>query len=69
MTHACCSNCLLRFTPAVSSYLLACPECGKPLRPVTSLRETVGFRLVLPEDLPYSLPDAGGLAAGPDDGD
>jgi hypothetical protein len=59
MTHVCCLNCMLRFTPAVSAYLFVCPECGAPLQPVASLRETVGFRLVVPEDLPYSVPQAG----------
>jgi predicted RNA-binding Zn-ribbon protein involved in translation (DUF1610 family) len=62
MNHVCCSSCLLRFTPAVSAYVLACPECGGSLRPAANLRETVGFRLVGADDLPYSLPQAVAVA-------
>jgi hypothetical protein len=58
MTCVCCSSCLLRFTPADSAYLLVCPGCGRPLAPVTSKREMVGFRLVSPEDLDHALPQA-----------
>jgi len=58
MTHVCCSTCRLRFTPADSAYLLACPGCGRPLQPVTSRREMLGFRLASPEDLTHALPHA-----------
>lgn len=70
MTNVCCPKCRLRFTPAISAYLLACPECGQTVQPVTSRREMVGYRLMLPEDLPYSLPHAGAVSMpDPHDGD
>jgi hypothetical protein len=58
MTHVCCSRCLLRFTPAASVYIAACPECGEPPQQITSLERVLGFRLVGPEDLPIELPQA-----------
>jgi predicted amidophosphoribosyltransferase len=58
MTLTCCPDCRLRFTPAAAAYLPACPQCGKPLQPVTSVKETIGFRLYKPEDLPRQFPQA-----------
>lgn len=58
MTHVCCPNCRLRFTPAAAAYITACPECGNSPQPAASLERTVGFRLVGPEDLPHELPYA-----------
>jgi hypothetical protein len=58
MTQPCCPRCRLRFTPAAASYIIACPECGKPPQPIANLEHTFGFRLVGPEDLPYELPYA-----------
>ena len=58
MGHLCCPNCRLRFTPAAAAYIMACPECGDPPRPIASLERTLGFRLVGPEDLPHELPYA-----------
>ena len=58
MTQACCPSCRLRFTPAASAYIVACPECGEPPRSTVDLEGIVGFRLVGPEDLPYELPHA-----------
>jgi hypothetical protein len=58
MTHACCPDCRLRFTPAVTAYLLACPACGEPLQPVVGLAKAVGYRLFRLEDAPHSLPEA-----------
>jgi hypothetical protein len=58
MTLVCCPGCRLRFTPAASAYLVACPECDEPPQPVVGLARTLGFRLVGPEDLPYELPHA-----------
>jgi hypothetical protein len=56
MIRLCCPRCRLRFIlPA--AYLDACPECGEPLR-ASSLRATVGFRLMGLEDVPLSLPQA-----------
>jgi len=56
MTRLCCPRCRLRFILA-AAYLDACPECGEPLR-AASLRATVGFRLMGPEDVPPLLPKA-----------
>jgi hypothetical protein len=57
-THRCCARCRLRFTPAVATYLIACPECGDPPQPISTLELTFGFRLIGPEDLPHELPYA-----------
>ena len=56
MTRLCCPTCRLRFILAAAC-LDACPECGEPLR-ASSLRATVGFRLMGLEDVPPSLPEA-----------
>jgi len=58
MTQICCPHCRLRFTPAASAYVVACPECGEPPQQITNLEGTVGFRLLGPEDLPIDLPQA-----------
>jgi hypothetical protein len=58
VTHACCPNCRLRFTPAASAYIAACPECGEPPQPSSGLEGVIGFRLFRLEDLPHSLPEA-----------
>lgn len=58
MTHACCANCRIRFTPAVAAHLLACPACGEPLQPLDALAGAVGYRLFRLEDVPRDLPDA-----------
>jgi hypothetical protein len=55
MTHVCCPRCRLRFTPAASAYIAACPECGEPPEQMTS-ESAMGFRLLGPEDLPIELP-------------
>lgn len=56
--HAGCPDCRLRLASAEAAYLVACPECGKPLQPLARLSEAVGFRLFMPEDAPESLPEA-----------
>ena len=56
MTHLCCPRCRLRFTPAATAYITACPECGDPPLPIVSLERALGFRLVGPDDLPNELP-------------
>jgi hypothetical protein len=58
MTHVGCPNCRLRFTAVAAAYLGACPECGRPPQPIASAEGVVGFRLLLPEDLPRELPEA-----------
>jgi hypothetical protein len=58
MTHAGCPNCRLRFTPAVASYLVACPECGRPPRAIAGAQGVVGFRLFVVEDVPQEMPEA-----------
>ncbi len=58
MTHACCIDCRLRFTPAATAYLLACPVCGDPLQHLTGLAGAVGYRLFSAQDAPNSLPEA-----------
>jgi hypothetical protein len=58
MTHVGCRSCRLRFTPAAAAYLVACPECGRPLQPIVGAEGVVGFRLIIPEDVPHELPEA-----------
>ena len=61
MTHVCCPRCRLRFTPASSAYIVACPECGEPPQETTS-ESALGFRLLGPEDLPIELSQAVAVA-------
>lgn len=58
MTHVCCPGCRLRFTPAASAYMVACPQCGEPPQRVSRLEATLGFRLVGSEALATELPEA-----------
>jgi hypothetical protein len=59
MTHACCSDCRLRFTAITAAQLASCPQCGGPLQVVPGLEAAVGFRLFKLEDLPHApLPEA-----------
>jgi hypothetical protein len=58
MTHLCCPQCRLRFTPAAEAYLTACPECGEPPQPLAGLAGAVGYRLFRVEETPRPLPDA-----------
>jgi hypothetical protein len=57
-THACCASCRIRFGPAQTAYLTACPACGEPLQPLAGLAEAVGYRLFTQEDAPDALPEA-----------
>jgi hypothetical protein len=41
----------MRFTAAASTYLLACPECERPLTRVEEVRRLLGFRLFDPGDV------------------
>jgi hypothetical protein len=38
--------------------VVVCPECGEPPQWETSPQRLLGFRLVGPQDLPVSLPEA-----------
>ena len=58
MSHACCTSCRIRFTPAAAAYLTACPACGKPPQPLARLAGAVGYRLFRLEDAPQALPEA-----------
>ncbi len=58
MTHACCPDCRIRFTPAATAYLVSCPACGEPLQVLAALAGALGYRLFRLEDAPYSLPEA-----------
>jgi len=62
MTQVACSSCRLRFTAAASAYLLACPQCGRPLHAITDAEGVVGFRLFVVEDVPRDLPQAVALS-------
>jgi hypothetical protein len=57
MTHVCCPDCRLRFTPAAAAYLVACPECGEPPKALAGLEGVVGFRLFRVDDVSH-LPEA-----------
>jgi predicted amidophosphoribosyltransferase len=58
MTQVCCPDCRLRFTPAATAHLAACPECGEPLQRQAGMDGMVGFRLFRLEDVPHALPEA-----------
>lgn len=58
MTQVCCPSCQLRFASAAASYLLACPECGRPPHSTVGAEDVLGFRLWIPEDVPHELPEA-----------
>jgi hypothetical protein len=58
MTHACCVGCGVRFTAEASTYLLACPECERPLTRVEGVRRLLGFRLFDPLDITDLVVDA-----------
>jgi hypothetical protein len=58
MTHLCCPDCRLRFTPAAAAHLAACPQCGGAPQPMAGLEGVLGFRLFRLEDVPHSLPEA-----------
>jgi hypothetical protein len=69
MTHLCCPNCRLRFTPAAAAYLDACPGCGEPPQR-SSLQGAVGFRVFRLVDIPHPLPQAVAVSIpGPDRGE
>jgi hypothetical protein len=61
MTQVCCPSCRLRFTRATAAYLVACPQCGEPPRPVADER-ALGFRLLTDDDRSEALPHAVAVA-------
>ena len=58
MTHASCPDCRLRFAPAMTAALPACPECGEPLQALGALDQAVGLRLFHPDDPLHGLAEA-----------
>jgi hypothetical protein len=54
----CCPSCRLRFPPIAAAYLTACPECGAIPTTVDRPGSLLGFRLLDPVDVPYTLPEA-----------
>ena len=58
MTHVGCPSCRLLFTPPLAAYLVACPECGRPPRPIAGAAGVLGFRLFVVEDDPQQMPEA-----------
>ena len=57
MPPAYCAGCRVRFGPATTARLVACPECGES-RQTARLEAIVGFRLIGREDSSRSLPVA-----------
>ncbi len=51
MSHAYCERCQVRFTADAATYLLACPDCERPLTRVDEAQRLLGFRLFDPLDL------------------
>ncbi|WP_156027700.1 hypothetical protein [Candidatus Solirubrobacter pratensis] len=62
MTHVCCPSCRLRFTRAAAAYLVACPTCGEPPRPVDTADRVLGYRLLSDDDRSDTLPHAVAVA-------
>lgn len=67
MTHACCPDCRLRFTPAAAAYLPACPRCGESMRQLDRLATAVGWQLFKLDDETGPLPEAISVALPIDD--
>ena len=51
MTHIGCRHCRVRFSGEATTYLTACPECGRPIGPIEPAQDLLGFRLFDPLDL------------------
>jgi hypothetical protein len=62
MIRACCPECRLRFSPAASVYLDACPDCGRPPQALASLQHAVGFRLIKLDVFPNGAPESAAAA-------
>jgi hypothetical protein len=62
MTQVCCPACRLRFSPAASAYIVACPQCGEPPQAALSRESTMGFRLVGADEFEIEMPQAVAVA-------
>jgi hypothetical protein len=51
----------VRFTAEAATYLIACPECERPLARVEKQQDLVGFRLFDPLDLTDMVVDGLGV--------
>ena len=67
MTHFCCPDCRLRFSPAVAADLGACPQCGGPAQRMASPEGALGFRLFVLGGIPPSLAEAVAVSIPVDD--
>jgi hypothetical protein len=52
----------LRFTPADTARIVACPQCGRPPQPIAGAAGLVGFRLFVLEGVARDLPEAVAVA-------
>ncbi len=51
MTHVLCPSCRVRFSPATTIHLEACPLCGEPIQRVVGAQHAVGYPLFKQSDL------------------
>jgi predicted amidophosphoribosyltransferase len=58
MIRVCCPQCRLRFSPAATAYINACPDCGQPLKSVSGPQEIIGFRLIELDAVPEAVAQA-----------
>jgi hypothetical protein len=58
VTRGSCPDCCLRFTPAATAYLPACPVCGGSLVVLDRPEAAVGLRLFIPDEVPVPSPTA-----------
>jgi hypothetical protein len=58
VTRGACQNCRLRFTPAATAYLEACPVCGGSLVVLDRADAALGLRLFNAEDVAAPSPTA-----------
>ena len=57
MTHVCCPSCRLRLARAAAARLVACPQCGGAVEPL-SARQALGFHLIADDISDAALPHA-----------
>lgn len=58
MSHLCCINCRLRFSPLAAAFLTCCPDCGELPTSAAGPGSLIGFRLLDPGHLSHTLPEA-----------